>query len=114
MSKFQVKKKLELNFLGEGWEEAYISFNAPSYGEIKEFSKKTKVDEGENKEEKTVDNEKAVDEGMKLLELLFIEGKAFDGKALVDITKEDIKDLPIGVINKTFNMLTESTLTPNL
>jgi len=105
--KFQVRKKIELNFLGEGWEETYITLNAPSYSEIKEFSKKSKVKEGEQP------NESVVDEGIDLLKSLFIDGKAFDGKTLVDFTKEDITDLPIEAINKIFIALTEGVKSPN-
>ena len=105
--KFQVRKKIELNFLGEGWEETFITLNAPSYGEIREFSKKSKVKEGEQPDENVVD------EGITLLKSLFIEGKAFDGKALVDFTKEDIPELPIEAINKIFIALTEGVKSPN-
>ena len=104
---FEVKKKIGLEFLGEGWEESHITLNAPSYGEIKEFSKKSKVKEGEQPDEKVVD------EGIELLQGLFISGKAFDGKALVDFTKEDITDLPIEAINKIFIALTEGVKSPN-
>lgn len=104
--KFIVKKKIELNFLGEGWEDAYISLNAPSYGEIKEFAKKSQVKEGEKPDEGVID------EGITLLQTIFIEGKAFDGKELVDFTKDDITDLPIEAINKIFVALT-GTVAPN-
>lgn len=113
--KFQVKKRIGLDFLGEGWEEAYITLNAPSYGEIKEFSKKSKVKVVEQPDGTKVEqpDESVVDEGITLLKSLFIEGKAFDGKALVDFTKEDITDLPIEAINKIFVALTEGVKSPN-
>jgi hypothetical protein len=116
MSKYQVKKRLELKFLGEGWEEAYIIYNAPSYGEIKEFIKKSKVEVGkENTPEVIQENQAAVlDEGIDLLEELFIEGKAFTGNNLEVMKKEDIEDLPVEVINQSFTLLTEGAKSPNL
>jgi hypothetical protein len=98
MSKFRVSKRVDLSFLGEGWKECFIEFNAPSYGEIKKIL--PEVEEGATAKNAEI--------GMEILEKLFLTGKGFDGKQKIEMTKDDLEELPIQVITKCLEAMQET------
>ena len=89
--KFDITKKVDLSYI-DGWKECYLEFAMPSYGDIKDFTKK-----GEDSE--------MVDKGIQKLEDLFRGGKGMSEGKQVDITKEDIKDLPMDIITKSIQAI---------
>lgn len=99
---FVVKKHLKLDFLGEGWEQAYLDFSGLTFKEVREFSK-VQVDTD------NPDNEKNLDLTVTLLENHFLRGTAFDGQKQVDVKKEDLGDLPVDALTKAVQLLVGST-----
>lgn len=94
--KIKIEKKIDLSYLGEGWDGCFITFIAPSYGQIKPILKFA--------DQK--DNSKAVEEGITFLESVFIAGLvATTDEGKKEIKKEDLKDLPLEIINKCFEMI---------
>lgn len=112
---FVIKKKISLDWLGEGWEDAYIIFSPFSYGDNVELikfrkvaSKMTQISQSDEEIEKV---------SKKLLQLLtdkLVEGRGFNGKELEPITKENFKDLPVEVFNHCLNALQGEELSPKL
>jgi len=106
MSKFLLKKKFSLAFLGKKWKEkdTYIVFNAFTIRDIKEkLPKLIAIDE---------DNTKSIESGITaMLELLqekFISGSGVDEKGeKVDIKAQDLEELPVEVISKAIDFLSQ-------
>jgi hypothetical protein len=86
-------RTLALDDISEDWKGCYISFREPS---VKEAQKLTEID--------TESSESFVSV-MKLLEQIFIKGKAFDGEKVVDIVSEDLKELPLSIITRAVSFL---------
>ncbi len=95
---FVVKKQLSLDFLGEGWHGAYITFTLPSLKDS--LAQSTPSQEEIEKEPK-----KYTLEMVKYLEEHFIDGKGWNGNELVDLTKDDIQLLPTEVFAKGIELL---------
>ena len=95
---FVIKKKLSLDFLGEGWHAAYINFTLPSFEDSLNQPNPTQ-------EEIEADPKKYALEMSAYLEEHFIDGKGWDGTQLVDLEKEDIKRLPSTVFAKGVELL---------
>lgn len=114
MSTFVVKKKIELAFLGEGWEEAYITFSPFSFADNEQLLKLRSNVNVDNPEATPQEGaEKASKNMIALLQEKFVEGKGYDGTGLVDITKENLQDLPMEIINEALNVLQgKKTLVP--
>ena len=110
MSKFKLEKTFELNFLGDGWEESYIKFKALTVKDFKKVLDSIPLNIEELKQEEVLG---AVDDAIKLLRDNFIEGKGLgaDGKQ-VDITKDDLEELPPAVITKALGFLSAGSVTP--
>lgn len=92
---FIVKKKIPLNFLGEGWETAYITFRPFTFAdntELLNLRKKITPADG------TLPDEEDLTKNMlNLLSTHLIEGQGYDGKTLIDITPDNLTDLPIEI-----------------
>lgn len=124
MSKFVVYKTLKLDFLGEGWQECYIKFNAVPYDVFANIREKYNLDFStqattaeEAQAELANDPEKAEKANAFVIKFLtdyFVEGKGYDGTEVIDIKKSDIKDLPMSVVNKASDFLMEKeAISPN-
>lgn len=87
--KFDIVKKVNLEY--EGWEDCYLEFSLPSYGDLKELS----IDE------KKPDNEK-IEQALEMISGLFKSGFAMSEGKRVAVKKEDLKDLPIEILTKCF------------
>lgn len=102
MSKFTLSKKLDLSKYKEG---AYLEFNLPTYKEIDVLSK-LEVD-SETKD--PVKIKKGFDDTITVLASKFKAGRLpnADG-GLEDVLKDDLKGLPIEVLNEAVNFLLSS------
>ena len=104
MTKFLLKKKFLLDFLGSEWKECYLSFNAFTVRDIKErLSTLSKIDTTKST---------AVDTGLvemlKLLKEKYIEGTGVDENgAVVKVAKEDLEEMPVEVISKAIGFLSQ-------
>lgn len=112
MNKFVVYQTLKLDFLGEGWEEAYLKFNAVPYADTETLQKDYGL-EGVTPESIKNDPElqkKSAGFARKFLSKYYIEGKGFDGKTLIPIEKDELPLLPaIAILTAvTFLNKTES------
>lgn len=107
---FVVKKRIELNFLGEGWEEAYAVFTPFTFNDNAALLKLRNLTAGASTDPEEAT--KATNEIMTLLRGKFIEGKGYDGKGLANITKENLADLPMEIITRILQALQGQTVTP--
>lgn len=105
---FVVERELKLNDLGAGWEDAYVVMSSLSFREAEELSS-LKADPENPESKENVDTVKVIGG---LLSSKFIRGKAFDGKELVEMTGDDILDLPADVVGKIVSLLA-GTISPN-
>lgn len=111
---FVVKKRLPLAYLGEGWEEAFITFSPLNWDDNVQISalrsKLTKLQKQAS--EPDADAEKVEKETEKMVNQIFdhltekfVEGKGFNGKELEPITKENMRELPIEVLQYCLGQL---------
>ena len=109
MSKFKVVKKLSLDFLGEGWKDAYINFQVLTIADIKnKFPALMKL--------KADDAEAVINSMGMIVEVLedkFVDGKGFDGTKLIDFKKEDIENLPNELLKRALDFLSQGVTTPS-
>lgn len=100
MSKFAIKKKVELGFLGEEWKDAYIMLTPLA---VREFERIQKI---APKDDTDVDaNLEAMNQMLAIVAEHFVSGKGWDGEALVAIEKDDIKDLPMEILTVLISSL---------
>lgn len=99
MSKFKLKKKVDLSYLGDDWKDCYITFQSPSYKDIKSIAQ---VDVDNNPEE-------ATEKSMDIMKDLFIEGLANTDKGKETIKKEDIGDLPLEILTTLIESIAGKT-----
>lgn len=102
---FVIRRKLDLSYLGEGWDGAYITYS-PSTN--KENDRLLAIQEYR---EKILNNdmEAIKDANQKSLDIVidhFIEGQGFDGEKLVPITKKNLTELPDEVLTELFQLIT--------
>jgi len=90
--KFDITKKIDLSYLGDEWKECYLEFDLPSYGDLKEMTT-----EGTDAEK--------VEKGLETIVGLFKGGYAISGGKKVEVTKEDLKDIPIEILTKCFKVI---------
>lgn len=95
---FPVKKTLKLDFLGEGWEGAYINFSGLTFKETRGFA-------AQKLNEQDAEDPENVEFVLSLLKDHFLDGKGFNGTDLSDLTADDIEDLPVDVIGKSVELL---------
>jgi len=111
MSKFLLKKRFSLDFLGDEWKEkkAYIEFNSLTVGDIStRLPNLAQIDENDPKSV-----EAGMRETMELLKEKFISGKGVSkDNELIDITKEGLEELPIEVITRAVNFLSQGLVAP--
>jgi hypothetical protein len=100
MSQFVVSKELKLDFLGDGWADAYIKFSSLSFNEMREFAKF-----GAKLDKENPGDDKNLDATIELLEGHFLSGKAWDGTELIDLEKATLGDLPVEALTKGVQLL---------
>ena len=111
MGKFVVKKRVTLEFLGEGWQEAYAEFTPFTFNDNDKILKLRRV-ALDSSTMSTEEASKASDEIMNLLKDGFVGGMGFDGEKLVPITKENLGDLPMEVTVHFLKTLQGGALLP--
>lgn len=101
---FVVKKRIDLSFLGEGWDQAYITFTPFSFGENRELltmrKNLTNLDAVSNEQA-----EKLSDDMLEMLRKKFIEGMGFTGEKLEPITIDNFDELPMELFAKVIAQL---------
>lgn len=111
MTAFIVRKKIDLSYLGEGWEKAYITFTPFTFGDNASILKLRKMSlNAVNADDKEL--QKATDEIMDLLKSKLVEGQGYDGKTLVPITKENLSELPMELVTKILEELQGNAVIP--
>lgn len=97
MAEIIIKKKVSLEFLGEEYKDAYLTFRAISLDEIE------KLDKIVNNIE---DTNKAIDNFKKICREYFIDGKFPDSKGeLQNVTLEDLGKFNTEVISACFEKI---------
>lgn len=97
MTTFVVKKRISLDFLGEGWKEAYLEMSPFTFADNEKIIKIQRLSSQQSI--MSADEAKnATNEIISLIADKFISGKGYDGTELIPITRENIQDLPIEVI----------------
>lgn len=99
MSKFPVEKKLDLSFLGGNWTGAELVLSGLTFAQTKDL---TDVNTDATGSEAAKANAEFV---VKFLGDHFLRGKAWNGSTLVELTKDDLGDLPVEVVNKAVELL---------
>lgn len=94
--KFDIRLKLNLDFLGEGWKDCYLAFSPLTVKDAKELRDITPTDKD------------TLDKGMNLLKDKFIEGTALSNGKLVTVKKTDLDEMPMSVINKSIELMVEA------
>jgi len=104
MSKFKIARKFSLDFLGEGWKEAYINFQALTVSDIKvKFPQLSQMDE-----KATSDVVKGIDAVLDILKSKFIDGKGVGEKGgEIVLEANDLIDLPVEVLSKALAFLSQ-------
>lgn len=102
---FAIPKKMSLDFLGEGWHDAYINFSLPSLKES--INQPTPTEEELNSDPK-----KYTSQMVAFTEKHFLSGKGWDGSQLVDLQASDIQELPPIVFMKATELLS-GNIDPN-
>ena len=110
MTIFRVVKKLSLKFLGKEWGEAYINYQALSVKDIRDkFPKFAKMDT-KNQDEVLG----SIENILNLLKEKFISGKGINEKnELVDLTKEDLEELPSEILSRSLSFLSQGATAPS-
>lgn len=100
MTKFAIKKKIDLGFLGSEWEQCYITLVPLA---VKEFEKIQRIaPKDENDAEAGIE---AMNAMLDIVREHFVEGKSFDGTSIVSIDRDDISDLPMEILTLCINSL---------
>lgn len=102
---FVIRRKMDLSDVGEGWSGAYIVYTPTRFSDkdkLLEIGKlKQKITSGDIPTIQVANN-MIVD----IIKDCFVEGKGYDGKELVSITKENLKDLPDSLLTDLFRLVT--------
>ncbi len=99
-----IKKKVSLAFLGEGYEEAYLTFKSIPLKDYQGVMDEMPKDE---------DNAKALELIIKYLKQYFVGGKFPDEEGkLQDVTKEDVDELDAETAIKCFQALMGEQIDP--
>jgi len=93
---FDIKKRLSLSFLGEGWKDCYIEFRPALVKEMAELAS-LKPEDGAN----VLD---VVNKGISFLKNKFVGGRALKDGKIVELKNQDIEEFPIDVLNKCFEL----------
>ena len=104
MTKFLLKKRFSLSFLGDEWKECYLDFDAFTVKDVRdELPALSKIDE--TKSEEVTSGLSAM---LSLLEKKFLGGKGInEKKEVVDIVASDIEELPLEVVSKAIGFLSQ-------
>lgn len=99
--KFDLFRILSLEFLGVEWKDCYLKFRYITATESKQFTVFASLDKSD-----TEGVMKAWDKAFSMLTDSFAEGKGVSDGKVVSISKEDLGNLPMDVLNKAVLLLT--------
>lgn len=105
MSKFKLTKKVPLDVFSDEWKDCYLEFSSFTMQDLKE-----KIPEIMGLDEKDPNNVSVgIDKTIGILADHFISGKAIGGDgSLIDVTKEDLNELPAEVLTHSFRFLSQA------
>lgn len=103
---FKATSKFSLDFLGEGWENCYIEFKALTIRDMSDSLMEIASMAQENR------SKEVLDKVLMLLQEKFVAGRGVGAKGIVDLAKDDLKELPIKALNKLIAFLT-GEMNPN-
>lgn len=93
---FDIFKVLDLTDLGENWKNCYLKFGVLTVGEIQKVAGLTA-----DKDDVT----KITETALGILEEKFLEGYAIKGGIRVAVKKDDLKEFPVDILTKAFEIL---------
>lgn len=91
MVKVKLVKRVDLSGFGEDWKDCYVEITAPTYKDVRKITSFGSEDQ-----------DKAINNGISTLKDLFIKGTVNTENGHVDITKDEIEDLPLQILTKCF------------
>jgi hypothetical protein len=92
MSKFVLKKAIALDQFGQEWEGCSITFNSPTYGQIRDLNASTL----------NTDDLEKINAAISLLHALFIDGTGYNGESVVAMEASDLAGLPLAILTYLF------------
>jgi len=101
MSKFDIKKRFDLDYLGDNWKGCYLEFNSPSLRELNDALSALTAEEGDE----TSRSAKNLEKTLQILKENFAGGKANAKGKVVDVTADDLDEFPMEVVNKVVSFL---------
>lgn len=99
MSKFNIERRVDISHLGEGWVDCYLTFNTLSY---KDVSQILKLRQNKDESEMTIAM-------FEILKKNYKSGKVFDGTAIVDLSRDELEDMPLELLTKVISELVQGT-----
>lgn len=87
---FYLTRTFDLESFSSDWKGCFLTFREPTVGELRQIAKMEKKD---------------LDALITVMESLFVNGKAFDGKAVVDMKATELSELPITIIRGAIDFL---------
>lgn len=97
MAKIVIKKRIDLDFLGEDYKGGFVEFKSLSIKEVQD-----NIDEMQAIGD---DNKKAVEMMLTMLGKAFIRGEFVNGDTKAEINKEDLAEFDMESISKFFSIL---------
>lgn len=94
--KFDIKLKLELGFFGNEWKDCYILFSPIT---VKDAKTLRGID---------INDPNTIDKGIELVKDKFIEGTGISKGVSVKLSKDDIEELPITIVNRSIELMVSS------
>lgn len=105
MPKFTIKRKYSLQSLGDEWKDCYIDLNALTIRELNSDLSQLADLNTQNRKEVS----QATGKVLEIIKSHFISGTGVvDGK-VVEITKDDLEDLPAEVLGGILSFLSQGT-----
>lgn len=94
-----INKRVSLEFLGEEYKESYLVFNAVKMKDLDTIQEKAIAAQEHQDPKENLEFFQSV------IDPRFVEGKISQDGKLVDVTKEDLQDLPLDVYVTIFQEL---------
>lgn len=102
---FVIKRKMDLSELGEGWDSCYIEYNPIR---SRDNDKLLAIQEYRaailNNDIEAI--KKARQATLTIIKENFLGGKGYDGEKQIDITKENLENLPDETLTELFQLIT--------
>lgn len=113
MGKFVIKKKIDLSHYGEDWKDSYLIFKSLSYKDSLSLSD-FKKDEDKLKSGDSETIQRTSSTMMELLQKNFVSGKAPGEDGLVDISAQDLPEMPVEILHLVIEQFSRGKLDPKV